>query len=162
MNIILSKKAAEKLRKEFDLDVDYTSTIDNWRVDHVALGKRSIFIVTNEQTLYTCISSCKSGFNGIVERLASVTNQQDIDVNEINYLKSQNKSLVSSMNNIKNLVGQLDRCNRRENKKYEELINQIPFEYLSFRTPNELFFREIYYRAEDYPVLSGQENSDAL
>lgn len=139
MNLILSNKAAERLKKEFNLDVDYIPSIDNWRVDCVALGKRSIFIITNEQTLYTCISSYRSGFNGIIGRLVSVTNQQDLDINEINYLKSQNRSLISSMNNIKNLIGHYDSYSRRSNEEYENFINQTPFQYLSFNTPNELY-----------------------
>jgi hypothetical protein len=105
----------------------------------VELGKRSIFIITNEPTLYTCISSFRSGFNGIIERLALATKKQSIDPNEINYLKSKNRSLVSSMNNIKVIISQRDRYVRGDNETYEKLINQIPFEHLSFSTPAELY-----------------------
>jgi hypothetical protein len=139
MNLILSNKVAERLKKEFNLDGDCTPSIDNWRVDSVKLGKRSIFIITNEPTLYTCISSFRSGFNGIIERLALATKKQSIDPNEINYLKSKNRSLVSSMNNIKVIVSQRDRYVRGDNETYEKLINQISFEHLSFSTPAELY-----------------------
>jgi hypothetical protein len=139
MNLILSNKVAERLKKEFNLDGDCTPSIDNWRVDSVELGKRSIFIITNEPTLYTCISSFRSGFNGIIERLALATKNQSIDPNEINYLKSKNRSLVSSMNNIKVIISQRDRYIRGDNETYEKIINQIPFQYLSFSTPAELY-----------------------
>jgi hypothetical protein len=139
MNLILSNKVAERLKKEFNLDGDCTPNIDNWRIDSVELGKRSIFIITNELTLYTCISSFRSGFNGIIERLASATKKQIIDPNEINYLKSKNRSLVSSMNNIKVIISQRDKYARGDNETYEKLINQIPFEHLSFSTPAELY-----------------------
>jgi hypothetical protein len=139
MNLILSNKVAERLKKEFNLDGDCTPRIDNWRIDSVELGKRSIFIITNEPTLYTCISSFRSGFNGIIERLAMATKKQSIDPNEINYLKSKNRSLVSSMNNIKVIISQRDRYIRGDNETYEKIINQIPFQYLSFSTPAELY-----------------------
>ncbi len=139
MNIILSNKVAERLKKEFNLDGDCTPSINNWRVDSVELGKRSIFIITNEPTLYTCISSFRSGFGGIIQRLALAIEKDSIDTNEINYLKSRNRSLVSSMNNIKVIIGQLDRYNRNDNETYEKLINQTPFEHLSFSTPAELY-----------------------
>jgi hypothetical protein len=139
MNIILSSKVAKKLQKEFDLDGDYTPNPDNWRVDCISLEKRSIFIITNEPTLYTCISSFRSGLNGIIQRLASVTNRQDIDTTKISYLKSQNRSLVSSMNNIKIIISQIDKYSRSENERYEELINQTSFKYLSYSTPAELY-----------------------
>jgi hypothetical protein len=139
MNLILSNRVAERLKKEFNLDGDCTPSIDNWRVDSVELGKRSIFIITNEPTLYTCISSFRSGFNGIIERLTLATKKQSIDPNEINYLKSRNRSLVSSMNNIKVIISQRDRYGRGDNETYEKIINQIPFEHLSFSTPAELY-----------------------
>jgi hypothetical protein len=139
MNLILSNKVAERLKKEFNLDGDCTPSIDNWQVDSVELGKRSIFIITNEPTLYTCISSFRSGFNGIIERLAFATKKQSIDPNEINYLKSKNRSLVSSMNNIKVIISQRDRYARGDNETYEKLINQTIFKYLSFSTPAELY-----------------------
>jgi hypothetical protein len=139
MNLILSNKVAKRLKKEFNLDGDRTPNIDNWRVDSVELGKRSIFIITNEPTLYTCISSFRSGFNGIIERLALATKNQSIDPNEINYLKSKNRSLVSSMNNIKVIISQQDRYIRGDNETYEKIINQIPFEHLAFSTPAELY-----------------------
>jgi hypothetical protein len=139
MNLILSNKVAERLKKEFNLDGDCTTSIDNWRVDSVELGKRSIFIITNEPTLYTCISSFRSGFDGIVERLTLATKKQIIDPTEINYLKSKNRSLVSSMNNIKVIISQRDRYIRGDNETYEKIINQTVFKYLSFSTPAELY-----------------------
>jgi hypothetical protein len=139
MNLILSNKVAERLKKEFNLDGDCDPSIDNWRVDSVELGKRSIFIITNEPTLYTCISSFRSGFNGIIERLTLATKKQIIDPTEINYLKSKNRSLVSSMNNIKVIISQRDRYIRGDNETYEKIINQTVFKYLSFSTPAELY-----------------------
>jgi hypothetical protein len=139
MNLILSNKVAERLKKEFNLDGDCDPSIDNWRIDSVELGKRSIFIITNEPTLYTCISSFRSGFNGIIERLALATKNQSIDPTEINYLKSKNRSLVSSMNNIKVIISQRDRYIRGDNETYEKIINQTVFKYLSFSTPAELY-----------------------
>jgi hypothetical protein len=53
MNLILSNKVAKKLKKEFDLDGDYPPNPDTWRVDCISLKKRTIFIITNEATLYT-------------------------------------------------------------------------------------------------------------
>jgi hypothetical protein len=139
MNLILSNKVAKKLKKEFDLDGDYPPNPDTWRVDCISLKKRTIFIITNEPTLYTCISSFRSGLDGIIQRLSSVTDRQDIDTNQINYLKSRNRSLVSSMNNMKVMISQIDQYDPSEDERYEELINQTPFKYLSYSTPAKLY-----------------------
>ncbi len=61
------------------------------------------------------------------------------DSPEIHYLKSENRSLVSSMNNMKNLIAKLDQYDAVDNERFAELINQTPFKYLSYRTPTECY-----------------------
>ena len=138
MNLILSSKAAKKLQIEEHLIKDFTPDIDTWRVDCASLVKESIFIITNETTLYTCISSCKNGFGGIIQKIASASIKDTLDVSDINYVKLQNRSIVSSMNNIKQIISQLDKYNPSSNETYEKSINQTPFKHLSFGTPAEM------------------------
>lgn len=139
MNLILSSKAAKKLQVEGHLIEGFTPDIDTWRVDCVSLCKRSIFIITNETSLYTCISSYKNSFTGIVKKIASASMKDSLDANDINYVKYQNRSITGSMTNIKQLLIQLDKYNPSDNETYEKIINQTPFKYLSYRSPAEVF-----------------------
>jgi hypothetical protein len=138
MNLILSSKAAKKLRIEKHSIKDFTPDIDTWRIDCVSLTNRSIFIITNEKTLYTCISSYKNGFGGIIKKIAATVMQDNLDINDIDYVKFQNRSIVSSMNNMKNIIIQLDKYHPSDNETYEKLINQTPFKYLSYCSPAEV------------------------
>jgi IS30 family transposase len=139
MNIILSKNAAKKLQKEADISQDFMLDKNTWRIDCLSLRKRSIFIITHEETLYTLISSYKQGVSGIIDKLAATTKQEKINTNNIHYIKSQNRSLVSSMNNIKTIINNLDKYSTINNEKFEELINHTPFKYLSYQTPAECY-----------------------
>jgi len=115
MNLILSSKAAERLQQEVQSREDFIADINTWRIDVLDLRKRGIFLITQEKSLYTLISSY------------------------IHYLKSENRSLVSSMNNMKNLIAKLDQYNAVDNERFAELINQTSFKYLSYRTPTECY-----------------------
>jgi spore coat polysaccharide biosynthesis predicted glycosyltransferase SpsG len=138
MNLILSSKVAKKLQIKGHLIKDFDPNIDTWRVDCASLVKRSIFIITNEKTLYTCISSYKNGFGGIIKKIASASMKDNLNSSDINYVKSQNRSIVSSMNNMKQLINQIDKYNPSDNETYEKLINLTPFKYLSYRSPAEV------------------------
>ena len=138
MNLILSSKVAKKLQIEGHLVKDFTPDIDTWRIDCASLVKRSIFIITNEKTLYTCISSYKNSFSGIIEKITSASLKDNLNASDFNYVKFQNRSITSSMNNIQQIISQLDKYNPRDNETYEKLINQTPFKYLSYRSPAEV------------------------
>ena len=148
MNLILSSKAAKKLKRKGHPIKDFSPDINTWRIDCVYLVKRSIFIITNEKTLYTCISSYKSGFNGIIRKISSAM-QCEIEINNIKYVKHQNRSVVSSMNNMKNTIEKMDKYYPSENKAYEKLINQTPFKYLSQRCPAEVHLSSVPSQAGD-------------
>ena len=137
MNLILSTKASKKLRREGHSIEDFSPDLNTWRIDCATLVQRSIFIVTKEQTLYTCISSYKDGFKGIIQKI-SATIKCEIDVNEINYVKFQNRSVVGSMNNMKKLIQNVDAYYPSDNESYEQLVNRTPFQYLSQRSPAEV------------------------
>ena len=139
MNLILSSKAAKKLNKKTYSIEDFSPDLNTWRIDCVYLVKRSVFIITNEKTLYTRISSYKSGLNGIIQKITS-TMQCEVDINEIRYIKHQNRSIIGSMNDMKRIVEQIDKYSSNENETYEKIINQTPFKYLSQRTPSEVHF----------------------
>ena len=149
MNLILSGKAAKKLKVEGPFSKDFAPDIDTWRIDCASLVRRSIFIITNEQTLYTCISSYKNGFGGIIRKIVSSAIKDDIDVSDINYVKSQNKNLISSMDNMKRIINQLDQYHPSDNETYERLINQTPFKYLSHPSPAEVHSSNVSSRLTD-------------
>lgn len=138
MHLILSSKAAKKLKIEPNSIQDFTPDIDAWRIDCLALTKRSIFVITNEKTLYTCISSYKQGFSGIAQKIAVVAKQDSFDIDDIRYVKFQHRSVIGSMNDIKRLISHFDKYNPENNEFYEKLINQTTFKYLSSRSPAEV------------------------
>lgn len=138
MNLILSSKAAARLQVEVQSREDFIADVNAWRIDVLDLRKRGIFLITQEKSLYTLISSYKQGIKGIIAQITTI-DQQEGDSPEIHYLKSENRSLVSSMNNIKNLIAKLDRYNAVDNERFAEIINQTPFKYLSYRTPTECY-----------------------
>jgi hypothetical protein len=139
MNLILSRKAAQKLKKKGCQVTDFQPDIDAWRVDFASLDKRSIFIVTHEKTLYTCISSYRSGLGGIITKIAAATQQDKLDVNDIDFVKFQNRSVTGSMSNMKQMINQFHQYCPSDNEQYEVLLNRTPFKLLSSRTPAELY-----------------------
>ena len=141
MNLILSKKAEMKLDKKGHLVEDFIPDIETWRIDCASLKKRSIFIITNEKTLYTYISSYRNNFNGILKKLTSTTIQDNLKLKDIDYVKFQNRNVVGSMNNMKKIISQLDKYYPSDNEKYENLINHTPFKYLSDLSPAEVHSR---------------------
>lgn len=68
----------------------------------------------------------------------SATIKDNLSIININYVKSQNRSIISSMNNMKQIISQSDKYNPTDNEAYEQLINQTPFKYLSYRSPAEV------------------------
>lgn len=139
MNLILSSKAAERLQREVRSREDFIPDINTWRIDALDLRNRGIFLITQEKSLYTLISSYKQGIKGIIAQITAINRQNGLDLPEIHYLKSENRSLVSSMNNMKNLIAKLDRYDAVDSERFAELINQTPFKYLSYRTPTECY-----------------------
>ncbi|NCR38602.1 MAG: hypothetical protein GPJ21_01395 [Microcystis aeruginosa W13-11] len=138
MNLILSSKAAQRLQQEVQSREDSIADINAWRIDVLDLRKRGIFLITQEKSLYTLISSYKQGIKGIIAQITAIDRHEG-DSPEIHYLKSENRSLVSSMNNMKNLITKLDQYNAVDNERFAEIINQTPFKYLSYRTPAECY-----------------------
>jgi hypothetical protein len=126
MNLILSSKAAERLQQEVQSREDFIADINTWRIDVLDLRKRGIFLITQEKSLYTLISSYKQGIKGIIAQITVID-------------RHENRSLVSSMNNMKNLITKLDQYNAVDNERFAELINQTSFKYLSYRTPTECY-----------------------
>ena len=135
MNLILSSKAAKQLKRPVQPREDSSLDFNTWRVDCLALRKRSIFIISNEKTLYTYISSYKQDLGGILKKLATHYGQKMVDEKDIHYVKSKQGSFVSSMNKIKTTIRYLDQYGSNDNETYENLINQTPFKYLSDRSP---------------------------
>jgi 3-dehydroquinate dehydratase len=139
MYLILSGKAAQKLKKAGRSVTNFQPDIYTWRVDFTALEKRSIFIATHEKTLYTCVSSYRGGLGGIIKKIAAATRQDKLDVNDIDFVKFQDRSVTGSMNNMKQMINHFHKYGPSDNEQYEELINRTPFKMLSYRTPAELY-----------------------
>ena len=139
MKIILSTEVAKKLRIERQVINEFVPDINTWRISSAALLKRSVFIISNEITLYTLISSYKNGFKGIIEKLEDFCGDEKINASNIDYIKFQNRSVTGSMNNIKQIIKNVDKYEPQStNEFYEHLINQTLFKYLSDKTPAQV------------------------
>ena len=141
MKIVLSNRVAKKLQIEVKSVENLVPDLNTWRIDSASLLKRSIFIITNEMTLYTLVSSYKNGFNGIIEKLRFFCGDGQLNSSEINYIKFQNRSVIGSMNDIKQMIKKVDQYEpKSSNEIYEQLINQTPFKYLSYSSPSKVHF----------------------
>ena len=69
--------------------------------------------------------------------------QGKLDTSEIDYVKVQNRNVVGSMNNMKQIIKQIDKYSPSDNEQYEHLINQTPFKYLSGLSPAEAHSRKV-------------------
>ena len=138
MKLILSVNVAKKLQKNVGSISEFVPDLDTWRVDIFSLRKKSIFIITNEKTLYTYISPYKAGIKGIIKKIYSEQIKSDINLEDIEYIKHQNKSIIGSMTNIKSIIAQVDKYMPVDNEKLEKLINNTIFKYLSYSTPTEV------------------------
>lgn len=139
MKIILSTEVAKKLRIERQVINEFVPDLNTWRINSAALLKRSVFIISNEITLYTLISSYKHGFKGIIEKLKDFCGDEQINASNIDYIKFQNRSVTGSMNNIKQIIKNVDKYQPQcSNEMYEQLVNQTLFKYLSDKTPAQV------------------------
>ena len=138
MKLILSVSVAKKLQKNVSSISEFVPDLDTWRVDIFSLRKKSIFIITNEKTLYTYISAYKAGIKGIIKKIDSEQIKSDINLEDIEYIKHQNKSITGSMTNMKSIIAQVDKYMPVDNEKLEKLINNTIFKYLSYSTPTEV------------------------
>ena len=138
MKLILSAIVAKKLQKNVGSISEFVPDLNTWRVDIFSLRKKSIFIITNEKTLYTYISPYKTGIKGIIKKIYSEQIKSDINLEDIEYIKHQNKSITGSMTNMKSIIAQVDKYMPVDNERLEELINNTIFKYLSYSTPTEV------------------------
>ena len=138
MKLILSVNVAKKLQKNVSSISEFVPDLDPWRVDIFSLRKKSIFIITNEKTLYTYISAYKAGIKGIIKKIHSEQIKSDINLEDIEYIKHQNKSITGSMTNMKSIIAQVDKYMPVDNERLEKLINNTIFKYLSYSTPTEV------------------------
>lgn len=138
MKLILSASVAKKLQKNVGSISEFVPDLDTWRVDIFSLRKKSIFIITNEKTLYTYISPYKAGIKGIIKKIYSEQIKSDINLEDIEHIKHQNKSIIGSMTNMKSIIAQVDKYMPVDNEELEKLINNTIFKYLSYSTPTEV------------------------
>ena len=138
MKLILSVNVAKKLQKNVSSISEFIPDFDTWRVDIFSLRKKSIFIITNEKTLYTYISPYKTGIKGIIKKIYLEQIKSDINLEDIEYIKHQNKSITGSMTNMKSIIAQVDKYMPVDNETLEKLINNTIFKYLSYSTPTEV------------------------
>lgn len=137
MQLILSNEVAKKLRIEVQGAADdFTPDLDTWRVGFVSVRKRSFFIISNEISLYTLITPHKKGLNGIFSKLKSFSGYKKSELSNVEYIKFQNRPIIGSMNNIKQIIEIMDDYTPEKNLEiYERLINNTPFKVLEDASP---------------------------
>jgi hypothetical protein len=138
MNLILSNQASKRLKQSVEPQSDFVPNLQTWRIDCHDLRKRGIFIISNELSLYTYISSYKDGLKGILEKLLSSSHLKRVNSSEVYYLKFNNRSIIGSLTNMKAIITKMDQYFNCKNERFEKAINQTKFKYLSDKTPSEV------------------------
>ena len=153
MNLQLSKLLIDTLKPSInDINVNNYPVIDNYHCNLFKFGREYILLITNDETLYSfVITGLKlkdlGNFEDVIrENIFKLLinggfsqNQYEkilLSMERFNYTKSSNKSVISSMNNMKKLIEVwLDKDFYEINKK----INDIPFKKNGFEPSSKIF-----------------------
>jgi IS30 family transposase len=153
MNLQVTKNVIDTIKPIMsDIDINNFSDIDNYHCNLLKYGRENVLLITNDSTLYSfVIVGLKSkDFKNIEEVIRESVfklllhngfpqNQFEkilSSMEKFNYTKTSNRSVISSMNDMKKHIGVwLDRDIYEINQK----INEIPFKKIGYNRPYELF-----------------------
>jgi hypothetical protein len=155
MNLQCTKSLVDKIKPIMsDIEVGDYPNIDNYHCNLLTFGRNNVLLITNDSTLYSfVILGLKSkDFKNIEEiirqsvfklMIASGFPQNQFEkillsMDSFNYTKTSNKSVISSMNDMKkHICFWLNRDYYEINSK----INNIPYKTNGYKCAYELFQR---------------------
>ncbi len=153
MNLQLSKTFIDTIKPTLsDINIEDYSKIDNYHCSLFKFGRNNVLLITNDETLYSfIIMGLKSkDFKNIEDIIRESIFKLLIDggfpqyqfekilssMESFNYTKSSNRSVISSMNDMKKHIEiWLDNDTYEINQK----INDIPFKKNAYEKSKDLF-----------------------
>lgn len=153
MNLQLTKNLIDTIKPTMsDIDISEYPPIDNYHCNLLKFGRENVILITNDETLYSfIIFGLKSkDFKNIEEVIRESVFKLMIDggfpqhqfekilssMEKFNYTKTSNRSVISSMNDMKKHIEVwLDRDGYEINQK----INDIPFKKNGYEKSHKLF-----------------------
>ncbi len=155
MNLQLTKKLSDKLKVDMvEIDTTKYSDIENYHCNLLKFGRDNCVLITNDKTLFSFfIYGLKSNdfknfkesisqpiFKILVELGFSQSQFEKVllSLENIQYSKTSNRKVISSMNNMKLMIESFlyGGNNIHEiNKK----LNNIPYKYIEYNNSTDLF-----------------------
>lgn len=155
MNLQLTKTLIDTIKPTLsDIKIENYSPIENYHCNLLKFGRENVLLITNDETLYSfIIFGLKSkDFKNIEEVIRESVFKLLVDdgfpqhqfekilssMTSFNYTKSSNRSVISSMNDMKkNIEIWLD----RDGYEINERINDIPFKKNGYEKSKKLFMK---------------------
>ena len=155
MNLQLTKKLSDKLKVDLvEIDTSKYNDIENYHSNLLKFGRYNCILITNDKTLFSFfIFGLKSAdfkdFKGsisqpifrILMELGFTQSQFEkvlLSLENIQYSKTSNRSVISSMNDMKN---QIEAFLYAGDNIYEvnRKLNNISYKAIGYRYPADLF-----------------------
>ena len=155
MNLQLTKTLIDTIKPTLsDVNIEDYSPIENYHCNLLKFGRENVLLITNDETLYSfIIFGLKSNdFKNIEDVIREGIFKLLIDggfpqhqfekilssMEKFNYTKTSNRSVISSMNDMKKHIGVwLYRSDYEINQK----INDIPFKKNGYEKSKKLFMK---------------------
>jgi len=155
MNLQLTKKLSDKLKVDMvEIDTTKYSDIDNYHCNLLKFGRDNCVLITNDKTLFSFFiygltsndfkdfkESISQPIFKILMELGFSQSQFEkvlLSLENIQYSKTSNKSVISSMNDMKKFI-ESSVYNGDNLFEINKRINQIPYKTNGYKKSYELF-----------------------
>ncbi|NOQ30024.1 MAG: hypothetical protein GQ570_02750 [Helicobacteraceae bacterium] len=155
MNLQLTKKLSDKLKVEMvEIDTTKYSDIDNYHCNLLKFSRYNCVLITNDKTLFSFfIFGLKSNdfkdfketisqpiFKILMELGFSQSQFEKVldSLENIQYSKTSNRSVISSMNDMKKFI-EMDLYEGESIFDINKRINHIPYKINGYKKSMELF-----------------------
>ena len=155
VNLQLTKKLSDKLKVDLvEIDTSKYNDIENYHCNLLKFGRYNCVLITNDKTLFSFFiyglkasdfkdfkeSISQSIFKIMVELGFSQSQFEKVllSLENIQYSKTSNRSVISSMNDM---VNQIDSYLYAGDNLYElhRKLNSTPYKYIGYKYPTDLF-----------------------
>jgi len=155
LNLQLTKKLSDKLKVDLvEIDTTKYNDIENYHCNLLKFGRDNCVLITNDKTLFSFFiyglkavdfknfkeSVSQPIFKILVELGFSQSQFEKVllSLENIQYSKTSNRSVISSMNDMKN---QIEAYLYSGDNIYElhRKLNTTPYKYVGYKYPVDLF-----------------------
>lgn len=160
MNLQCTKTLLDKLKiKADEIDISNSSDIENWHSNILKYGKTNCVLITNDKTLFSFfIYGLRADefrdFNYVVSHSIFKTmfdlefKREEVEIvlkslENITFSKSSNRSVTSSMTNMKQLI-EMKLLSGDSILEINQFINRVPYKFIKYNRSIDLF-RELLF-----------------